>query len=71
MPIALVAFGSNVGDSRKRYRDVQTILSAETQCVELIRASQAIETKPIIGELEQRKRSKASAQTSHLTKEST
>ena len=51
MPFALVAFGSNVGNSRKRYREVQTILSNETDHVELIRASQAIETQPIVGDI--------------------
>ena len=49
MSTALVAYGSNVGDSRKLYRDAQAILASETDHVELIRASQAIETVSIGG----------------------
>jgi len=47
MPTALIAFGSNVGDSRKLFREVQAILAERTEQVDLIRASRAIETKPI------------------------
>ncbi len=47
MPIALLAFGSNVGDSPKLYREVQTILADRTPQVELIRASQGLQTQPI------------------------